>query len=359
MPDIGLGGNGGGWCTDWPDGAQRWETFHIGQLVPWVDSHLRTVAGRGGRAIAGLSQGGFCSTSYAARHPDMFSMALSYSGAPDIAYDPDAHAGAVAIINGTEVGLDGVPANTFFGSPLTDEINWAAHDPATLAANLRATRLYLLFGNGLPGPLDPPGINLAASGIEGAVAQDAFDFHRRLVALGIPSVYDPYGPGTHSWPYWARDLRWTIQAVMANFAHPAPAPSAVTFTSADDRYSVFGWTVVTHRLAREFSTLEQARCRAFTLAGSGSATVTSPPCLGARQAYRVTVRGPAGTRTARGRATASGRWSIDVPLGPSDPFQQDTPQAGLAGTAVRRASVQLTAVKPARTQQRRHHPRDV
>ena len=60
----------------------RWETFHIDQLIPWIDHNLRTVADRRGRAIAGLSQGGFCSMSYAARHPDLFGVALSFSGAP-------------------------------------------------------------------------------------------------------------------------------------------------------------------------------------------------------------------------------------------------------------------------------------
>ncbi|HUE28133.1 MAG TPA: alpha/beta hydrolase-fold protein, partial [Solirubrobacteraceae bacterium] len=143
MPNIDLGGNGGGWCTNWPNGAESWETFHINQLIPWVDSNLRTIATRAGRAIAGLSQGGFCSMSYAALHPDLFGVALGYSPAPDIYYDPQARAGAMAIINATEVGLDGVPPDTFFGNPTTDGINWAAHDPTTLAENLRWTRMYL------------------------------------------------------------------------------------------------------------------------------------------------------------------------------------------------------------------------
>ena len=106
MPDIAINDGGGGWCTDWPDGAQNWETFHIDQLIPWVDANLRTLATRAERAIAGLSQGGFCSLSYAARHPDLFSIALGYSGAPDIYYDPSARAGAKGVINATEVGLD-------------------------------------------------------------------------------------------------------------------------------------------------------------------------------------------------------------------------------------------------------------
>ena len=34
--------------------------------------------------------------------------------------------------------------------------------------------------------------------------------HARLRALGIRHVWDDYGPGTHDWPYWRRDLRETL-----------------------------------------------------------------------------------------------------------------------------------------------------
>src|ERR1700730_5892689 len=54
MPDIGLGYDGGGWCTNWYNGGAygppEWERFHIDQLIPWVDRNLRTIAGRSGRA---------------------------------------------------------------------------------------------------------------------------------------------------------------------------------------------------------------------------------------------------------------------------------------------------------------------
>src|SRR5205085_8340264 len=85
MPDAGFDGDGGGWFTNWVDtatklGPSQWETFHVGQLIPWVDANLRTIAARNGRAIAGLSQGGFGSMTYAARHPDSFVSAASFSG---------------------------------------------------------------------------------------------------------------------------------------------------------------------------------------------------------------------------------------------------------------------------------------
>src|SRR5205807_3009601 len=137
--------------------------------------------------------------------------------------------------------------------------------------------MYMYWGNGQDGPYDMPGSLGGANGIEELINYDNQDFQARIQSLQIPALFDPYGPGTHSWPYWTRDLRWSIGAIMANFADPAPAPAAITYTSADDAYSVYRWSVTTHRTAREFSTLENASKRGFALAGSGSATVVTPP----------------------------------------------------------------------------------
>src|SRR5260370_706575 len=102
------------------------------------------------------------------RPPDLFATALGYSGAPDIYYDPDARAGAKAVINATELGLTGESPDTFFGDQNSDGINWAAHDPATLAENLRWTRMYMYWGNGQNGPFDS-GVNPGGTGIEAAI----------------------------------------------------------------------------------------------------------------------------------------------------------------------------------------------
>ena len=77
-------------------------------------------------------------------------------------------------------------------------------------------------GNGLPGPLAGPGCTTTfAESIESLVGQDTTLFHSRLAALGIPSVYDAYGPGTHCFAYWARDLKRSIGAIARDFAHPS------------------------------------------------------------------------------------------------------------------------------------------
>jgi S-formylglutathione hydrolase FrmB len=320
MPDIAINDDGGGWCTDWPDGYERWETFHIDQLIPWVQANLRTLNTRGERAIAGLSQGGFCSMSYAAQFPDMFGDALAFSGVPDLSYDQDTFVPVEAVINATEVGLDGVPADSMFGNPVTDYFNYAQHDPAWLAGNLRWTKMYFYFGNGLPGPYDD---GVESNPIETLVHEDNINFKARLDSLGIkPVVYDPYGNGTHSWPYWIRDLKWSIGPLMADFAHPAPAPRTFTYTSGSESYAVYGWSVEMHRLANEFSTLTVQGPRAFTVAGSGSASVVTPASFVPEAPYVAKIVSGAGSSTVDLRADVGRRLRLSIPLGPSDTTQE-------------------------------------
>src|SRR4051794_21341742 len=59
MPDAGSDGYYSDWWNFGKGGPPEWETYHIDQLLPWIDHHLRTVPGRRGRAVAGLSMGGF------------------------------------------------------------------------------------------------------------------------------------------------------------------------------------------------------------------------------------------------------------------------------------------------------------
>jgi diacylglycerol O-acyltransferase / trehalose O-mycolyltransferase len=210
MPDGGQGG----WYTDWVNrgagGFPEWETFHIGQLVPWIDERYRTLTSRGERAIAGLSMGGFGAMSYAARHPSLFSWAASFSGAVDIVNYPP-----VAAIIDLEAPADGGLPGDQFGDRILAEANWRAHNPWDLAENLRKTTLVIDTGNGQPGSLDPPG--KLFDPIELGVHDMSLSLHQRLLALGIPHTWNDYGPGTHSWPYWQRDLSEAMPSMMRSF----------------------------------------------------------------------------------------------------------------------------------------------
>jgi hypothetical protein len=74
-----------------------------------------------------------------------------------------------------------------------------------------------------------------------------------------------------------------------------------------------------HRPAAELASLADASPRGFTLRGSGSGTVTTPPLFAPGEAYRVATTG-AVTRSVR--AGADGRLRLEVPLGPGNLFQE-------------------------------------
>ncbi|MDQ1403476.1 MAG: hypothetical protein QOG03_1792, partial [Actinomycetota bacterium] len=311
----------GGWFTNWVDtttvlGPSQWETFHVDQLIPWVDANLRTIATREGRAVAGLSQGGFGSTTYPARHPDMFISAASFSGAPDIDYNPMVAAGATAVIQATAVGLDGVQPDAMFGSRATDEINWQGHDPADLVTNLRGVDLWLYTATGAPGPLDPTVPNPAAMGIEWLTYNSTQSFVQRAQLLGVPVHVEDYTFGTHSWPYWARDLSQYMVPLMETFAHPTAPPATTSYQSIDRSWSQWGWSVSLDRPAdQQFSSLTAATAQGFTLEGTGNASVVTPALYAPGARTTVTITDPLATSSFPSYADSAGRMHITVPLG--------------------------------------------
>jgi len=317
MADAGYNGDGGSWFTNWVDqhtalGTANWETFHIGQLVPFVDTNLRTIADRSERAIAGLSQGGFGAFSYAARHADMFSSAGSFSGAPDIASNPVTISGADAIISATAVGLDNVEPNAMFGNPATDTINWHGHDPATLVTNLSDTTLDLWCGTGVPGPLDTPGTQVVGDSlVEGAAHTSTAYFAQAAHNNHIAYTFDDYGNGTHSWPYWTRDLAQYLPLMVNTFAHPQPTPAAITYRSIDTTWTQWGWTVVNTRIpAQAFSGLVNASATQFTVTAPNKTTVTTPAVYVPGASYHVTAVGGSAPTTVT--VAANGRITVHV-----------------------------------------------
>jgi S-formylglutathione hydrolase len=67
--------------------ALRYESYVARDLLEEVDRRFLTVATRSGRAIAGLSMGGYGAIKIALRYPDRFHLAGSFSGAFDVVRD--------------------------------------------------------------------------------------------------------------------------------------------------------------------------------------------------------------------------------------------------------------------------------
>jgi len=347
MPDAGFDGNGGGWFTNWVDtqttlGPSQWESFHVEQLIPWVDANMRTLADREGRAIAGLSQGGFGSTTYAARHPDMFVSAASFSGAPDIDYNPVVAAGATAIIEGTAVGLDGVEPEAMFGSRATNEINWQGHDPADLVTNLRSVDVWLYTATGAAGPYDPPVPNPGAAAIELATHGSTISFVQRAEQQNVQVHLDDYTYGTHSWPYWARDLRQYLVPLMATFGSPPLPPTSVSYESVDKAWTQWGWSVTLDRGAdQQFSAIADADRAGFSLQGAGTAVVTTPASYTPGSVMNVTSSGVLGASRTTAIADAEGRLHLTIDLGP------DVPSGAVIGVPTMPPGVSSVTIAPA------------
>jgi S-formylglutathione hydrolase FrmB len=204
MPD---GGRAGGYA-DWRSGPQ-WQTFHVRDLYELMRERYRASAVR---AVAGVSGGGYGALLGAASHPGTFRFAAALSG-PCTIRSPLA---ATTLLAAT--GIAGrVNPFEMWGVPVLDGRRWRAADPLHLAAGLRGTGLHLSCGlTGRRGPLDPPGSWSAANLAEPVVRSTVRPFLRRLRALRIPATAHLYRDGTHSWPYWNRELHRIWPRLMAS-----------------------------------------------------------------------------------------------------------------------------------------------
>lgn len=81
-----------GWYTDSASVPKdKYETYFMNELIPDVDSRFRTINRRYGRAIGGLSMGGYGALKFGVKYPDKFIFAASISGALDPAVRTDAN----------------------------------------------------------------------------------------------------------------------------------------------------------------------------------------------------------------------------------------------------------------------------
>ncbi|WP_394823003.1 alpha/beta hydrolase [Pendulispora albinea] len=196
-----------GWYSNWWNhgrgGPPGWETFHLTEVRSILERSYRA---SGRRAIAGLSMGGFGALSYVARHPGMFSAAASFSGVIDTRFRDTPK------LLQELVAAHGRDPLALWGDPKKQEWIWRVHNPADLAFLLLGTPLYISCGNGKAGPLDPPGqpddpneVRWNAMNVE---------FAKKLRFLGANVRVNLYGPGTHTWPYWQREMHIAFPMLM-------------------------------------------------------------------------------------------------------------------------------------------------
>ncbi len=79
IPEAARDGDDDPEYLNWGQGRQ-WETYISNEIPAYVDSHFRTIAARRGRALVGLSAGGYGATVLGIRHLGAFSVIESWSG---------------------------------------------------------------------------------------------------------------------------------------------------------------------------------------------------------------------------------------------------------------------------------------
>lgn len=186
--------NGGNsFYTNTADSKMMWEDMIVKELIPYVDSHYRTIADREHRAISGTSMGGFGALKIAMKYPELFSTVSAMS--------------AVLIPQLPEKSDDPRTTSNFyyrilapvFGDPFNLEL-WKANDPMTLvdsrAAEIKRSGVRFLIECG---------------------TEDRYRFYEgakvfsdKLESLGIPHELK-LSPGPHGWEYLLSVLDPTLE----------------------------------------------------------------------------------------------------------------------------------------------------
>ncbi|MGH9919631.1 MAG: alpha/beta hydrolase [Nitrososphaerales archaeon] len=335
MPGGGLWGYYSDWygndITDPTAGpVPAYATYYIDELIPWVDAHYRTIADRQHRAIAGLSMGGFGAMSLAARYPDVFGTAGSFSGAVDT--DIDYPAGGLILDGASPVFTDSTPENCVWGDPVTQGVIWHGADPTYLAGNLAHTSLFIAFGNGTPGPYDNTSTAEGAftAYTDGATEALIYDMNQDFIGAldpaDVPFTEYYYGDGTHSWPYWLRDLTHFLPQMNAQFALSSQniEPGPFSYRSMMPSFTAGGWHFTAVRLVKEFTYLTGVRASGMTVSGSGTLDVVSAPLYLPGESYlvREVSKGGCGTTVQHAVASEGGTIAFTVGLGLSHRVQQ-------------------------------------
>jgi S-formylglutathione hydrolase FrmB len=193
---VAPNGSGRGWYSNWVNppaalGPQNWETFHLDQVVPFVDANLRTIPTRNGRAISGHSMGGFGAFHYAEHRPDLFAYVGSFSGGLDL-LNQEMRAVVVATTQLPGSGTPTVGMDAIFGPPIWpfDGV-WNAQSPAQHVGSLSGMGVAMYTGNGGNLTVDP-----AAAILENRAWVTNLVTRDYLVAAGIPHTFVDYGDGT-------------------------------------------------------------------------------------------------------------------------------------------------------------------
>lgn len=175
MPD---GGHAGWHCNPVTSfvGPRNWESFHIAQLLPWIEANFRTYAEYDGRAVCGFSMGGFGALKYAAKYYGHFASVSAHSGPASLRRD----FGLVAHWANLSSAVLDLAGGTVYGAPFWDQARVSADNPVERIESYRNKRIFLVAGT------SPDPLNWFDSVNETQVLAGQREFRGLLGNAGIP-----------------------------------------------------------------------------------------------------------------------------------------------------------------------------
>jgi S-formylglutathione hydrolase FrmB len=172
-----------GWYTDGAAKANdKYESYIVKELIPEIDRRFRTIPDRRGRAIAGLSMGGYGALKFGLKYPDMFALAGSFSGALGAATYPVAGPNAAALSSITNI----------FG-PMDSETR-------------KANDIFRMIRELTPEKTRALPFLYVDCGTEDFLFQNNRDFIDLLLEKKVPHEFRQL-PGGHIWPYWDKQVQ--------------------------------------------------------------------------------------------------------------------------------------------------------
>ena len=305
MPD----GRSGQWY-DYENGSFLLEAYVLDHLVPYVDRHFRTIPDRTGRAVVGLSNGGYGAMHYAGKRPDYFVAAGGMSS--------------------------NIGARTLSGLGEDGAVHYQGSVPFQLAENYDGVDLVLDVANYCTAP-DPLCATIA---LDLLFTPDHLAVQQRMSEVGHKGAFDlRHADGAHQYRWWSqwleeRQLPFRQERLadprLPGAGMPAsPIPAEFRYRSIKPHFSVWGYDVRVQRDVREFLDLRAVTAGGLEVQGSGRATVVTAPYYDRNATYLVSGASD-GDEAVPVRADSGGRLTIDVDLGPSHTSDQFTDEADLA-----------------------------
>ena len=315
-----------GYCW-WVDGRNgegvMAETHLYDEVIPLVEHLFRVRRDRGGRAILGMSMGANGALLQAFRHPDRW----TFVGALSATYSGFEHPlPPYQEIHATNIWWEYI-AGQGYGPPATDEVHYRALEPVNLTPQMVDADVDIVATNG-DGCITHQDGRCAGTAPADPTGENLFHFtmgvwSTKLTELGVDHTWVET-EGVHN-SRLARDMYRThmIDRLNARFAAGVTDPEQFSYRTVDREFGIWGYDVSIDRPNDEFASLLDAAAdgHELTLAGTGTATVTTPPVVahGGRAArpYEVVIT-PDGGEPQRlvVETDAAGRLTFPVTLGP-------------------------------------------